>query len=113
MKMFVVTTPKLQVKKSCCGIGKFSHLNFKAINSLVNRELIRDTPALKFQQEEICEACQKGNVKISSHKSEYSLITTPLQLIHMDLFGPMNVLSLSKKRYALIMVDDFSRYTWV
>ena len=31
----------------------------------------------------------------------------------MDLFGPMNVLSLSRKKYALVMVDDFSRYTWV
>ena len=40
-------------------------------------------------------------------------ITKPLQLIHMDLFGLVNVLSLSRKRYALVMVDDFSKYTWV
>ena len=31
----------------------------------------------------------------------------------MDLFGLVNVMSLSKKRYALVMVDDFSMYTWV
>ena len=31
----------------------------------------------------------------------------------MDLFGPVNVMSLAKKKYALVMVDDFSRYTWV
>ena len=31
----------------------------------------------------------------------------------MDLFGHVNVMSLSKKRYALVMVNDFSRYTWV
>ena len=40
-------------------------------------------------------------------------ITDPLQLIHMDLFGPVNVMSLSGKRYALVIVDDFSKYTWV
>ena len=37
----------------------------------------------------------------------------PFFLIHMDLFGPVNILSLSNKRYALVLVDDFSRYTWV
>ena len=67
---------------------KLSHLNFKAINSLVKREMLRDIPALEFKQEEVCEACQKGKMKRSSHKSkEFSSITSPLQLIHMDLFG--------------------------
>ena len=31
----------------------------------------------------------------------------------MDLLGPVNVMSLSRKRYALVIVDDFSKYTWV
>ena len=31
----------------------------------------------------------------------------------MDLFGPVNVMYLSKKKYALVIVDDFSRYNWV
>ena len=31
----------------------------------------------------------------------------------MDLFGPVNIMSMSKKRYALVIVDDFSKYTWV
>ena len=84
------------------------------MNSLEKRELIRDMPALEFVQDEVCEACQKGKIKRSSHKSKLlTSITKPLQLIHMDLFGPVNVLSLSRKRYALVMVDDFSRYTWV
>ena len=40
-------------------------------------------------------------------------ITEPLQLLHMDLFGPVNVMYLLRKRYALVIVDDFSKYTWV
>ena len=40
-------------------------------------------------------------------------ITEPLQLLDMDLFGPVNIMSLSRKRYALVIVDDFSKYTWV
>ena len=40
-------------------------------------------------------------------------ITEPLQLLHMDLFGPVNIMSMSKKKYALVIVDDDSKYTWV
>jgi len=73
---------------------KLSHLNFKAINTLVKKELVRDMPKLEFAQVEVCEACQKGKMKRSSHKSKtVNSISAPLQLIHMDLFGPVNVLS--------------------
>ncbi|KAL8095602.1 hypothetical protein AgCh_036862 [Apium graveolens] len=93
---------------------KLSHLNFKAINTLVKKELVRDMPSLEFTQLEVCEACQKGKMKRSSHKSKsVNSISAPLQLIHMDFFGPVNVLSISRNKYALVMVDDFSRYTWV
>ena len=34
-------------------------------------------------------------------------------MLHLDLFGPVNVLSISKKRYALVIVDEFTRFTWV
>ena len=84
------------------------------MNSLTKRELIRDMPSLDFVQNEACEACQQGKIKRASHKSKSATsITKPLQLIHMDLFGPVNMLSLSRKKYALVMIDDFSRYTWV
>nr|GEW02445.1 ribonuclease H-like domain-containing protein [Tanacetum cinerariifolium] len=35
-----------------------------------------------------------------------------LQLLHMDLCGPMRVASINEKRYVLVIVDDYSRYTW-
>ena len=93
---------------------KLSHLNFKTMNSLVKRELVRGLPQMEFCQEGLCEACEKGKSKKASHRSkDMSSITEPLQLIHMDLFGPVNIMSLSKKKYALVIVDDYSKYTWV
>ena len=93
---------------------KLSHLNFKTMNSLVKRELVKGLPQMEFTQKGVCEACQKGNSKKAPHKStDTSAITEPLQLIHMDLFGPVKVMSLSEKRYALVIVDDYSKYTWV
>ena len=40
-------------------------------------------------------------------------ITNPLHLLHMDLFGPVNVASIDAGRYALVILDDFSKFTWV
>ncbi|XP_074346879.1 uncharacterized protein LOC141685688 [Apium graveolens] len=67
-------------------------------------------PALEFAQNEICEACQKGKIKRFSHKRKVvNSNNAPLQLIHMNLFGPVNVMFISRKKYALVMVDDYSR----
>ena len=93
---------------------RLSHLNFKTMNSLVKRELVRGLPQMEFTQKGLCEACQKEKSKKSSHKgTNTSIIIEPLQLLPMDLFGPVNVMSMSKKRYNLVIVDDYSKYTWV
>ncbi|KAI3729612.1 hypothetical protein L6452_18273 [Arctium lappa] len=42
----------------------------------------------------------------------YNLLSVS-QLLHMDLFGPTNVMSIGKKSYYLVIVDDYSRFTWV
>ena len=84
------------------------------MNSLVKRELVRGLPDMEFCNEGLCEACEKGKSNKASHRSKDSTsINVPLQLLHMDLFGPMNVLSFSRKRYAMVIVDDFSKYTCV
>uniref|UniRef100_A0A161ZMT4 Integrase catalytic domain-containing protein n=1 Tax=Daucus carota subsp. sativus TaxID=79200 RepID=A0A161ZMT4_DAUCS len=84
------------------------------MNSLVKRELVRGLPQKEFCQEGLCDACEKGKSKKASHRSKgMTDIGSPLQLIHMDLFGPVNIPSISRKRYALVIVDDYSKYTWV
>ncbi|KAL8104067.1 hypothetical protein AgCh_028338 [Apium graveolens] len=89
-------------------VSQFADKGFKAINTLVKKELVRDVPNLEFAQDEVCDACQKGKMKRLSHKSKtVNSISAPLQLIHIALFGPVNVHSISRKRYALMMVDDY------
>ena len=84
------------------------------MSSLVKRELLRGLPNMEFCKEGLCEACEKGKSKKSSHRSkDMTSITETLQILHMDLFGPVNVMSLSRKRYALVIVNEFSMYTWV
>ena len=58
---------------------RLSHLNFKSMNSLVKRKLVRGLPQMEFTQEGLCEAYQKGKSKKASHKgTDTSTITEPL-----------------------------------
>ncbi|KAK1401563.1 hypothetical protein POM88_001168 [Heracleum sosnowskyi] len=92
---------------------KLSHLNFKVMNDLVRKDLSRGIPQVEFSKDGLCDACQKGKQKKASFKSKTeSSIVQQLELLHMDLFGPVNVMSISKKKYCLVIVDDFSRFTW-
>ena len=80
----------------------------------MKKDLVRGLPQQKFCQEGLCEDCQMGKLKRAVHKSKHvNTNMEPLKLIHMDLFGPVNVSSLERNRYALVLVDDYSRYTWV
>jgi transposase InsO family protein len=37
----------------------------------------------------------------------------PLEMLHMDLFGPVAYISIGGNKYGLIIVDDYSHFTWV
>ena len=69
---------------------------------------------IKFEEDKICDACQMGKETKSIFKSKNMISTTrPLQLLHMDLFGPSKIASYGGNCYACVIVDDFSRFTWV
>ena len=92
---------------------KLNHLNFKTINQLARKHLVEGLPNIVFKKNQICDACQKGKQIKSSFKSKsHESTSRPLSLLHMDLFGPVYPVSLSGKKYTLVVVDDFSRYTW-
>nr|GFB89901.1 retrovirus-related Pol polyprotein from transposon TNT 1-94 [Tanacetum cinerariifolium] len=62
----------------------------------------------------MCSACEQGKIHQKHHKSKTAFASIkPLYLLHMDLCGPMRVQSINGKRYVLVVVDDYSRYTWV
>ncbi|KAJ9547073.1 hypothetical protein OSB04_019616 [Centaurea solstitialis] len=92
---------------------RMCHMNFKNMNKLVKNNLVRGLPRKEFTCNDNCVASLKGKQHKTSHKSkEVNSISSSPQLIHMDLFGPTNVMSIGKKSYCLVIVDDFSRYTW-
>jgi hypothetical protein len=67
-----------------------------------------------FEKDRPCAACQAGKQVGSTHHSKNVMTTSrPLELLHMDLFGLVAYLSIGGSKYGLIIVDDFSRFTWV
>jgi transposase InsO family protein len=39
--------------------------------------------------------------------------TRPLEMLHIDLFRPIIYISIGDNKYCLIIIDDYSRFTWV
>nr|GEV99648.1 retrovirus-related Pol polyprotein from transposon TNT 1-94 [Tanacetum cinerariifolium] len=93
---------------------RLSHFNFTTINNLVKNNLVQGLPKMKFEKDHLCSACEQGKIHRKHHKSKTAFASDkPLYLIHMNLCGPMRVESINGKRYVLIVVDDYSQYTWV
>nr|GEU70307.1 retrovirus-related Pol polyprotein from transposon TNT 1-94 [Tanacetum cinerariifolium] len=100
------------------GCSKHMTGNLKLLINFVEKflgtnDIVVGLPKLKFVKDHLCSSCKLGKAK---RKSFYTK-TTPsskrrLQLLHMDLCGPMRVASINGKRYVLVIVDDYSRYTW-
>ncbi|GKD59628.1 putative ribonuclease H-like domain-containing protein, partial [Tanacetum coccineum] len=71
-------------------------------------------PLKIFENDHTCVACQKGKQHKASYKAKLgSSISQPLQMLHMDLFGPTSIRSINHKTYCFVVTDDFSRFSWV
>lgn len=93
---------------------RFGHASLSLIDKLRSKNLVRGLPQIKFCKTQNCDACIKGKHTRSSFKSKLHISTSkPLELLHMDLCGPVTLQSRSGKQYILVIVDDYSRYTWV
>ncbi|GJZ23869.1 putative ribonuclease H-like domain-containing protein [Tanacetum coccineum] len=93
---------------------RLGHVNFKTMNKLVKGNLVRGLPSKLFEINQTCVACQKEKQhRAFCNTKKVSSISQPLQMLHIDLFGPTFVKSLMKKMYCLVVTNDFSRFSWV
>nr|GEX71506.1 hypothetical protein [Tanacetum cinerariifolium] len=96
-----------------CTVG-YLILNFGTLNKLAKDGLARGISKLKFKKDHLYSAYASGESKKSSHQPKVEDTNQEkLYLLHMDLCGPMHVESINGKKYILVIVDDYSRFTWV
>nr|GEX17667.1 retrovirus-related Pol polyprotein from transposon TNT 1-94 [Tanacetum cinerariifolium] len=105
---------KASKNKSWLWHRRLNHLNFDTINDLARKYLVRGLPRLKFEKDHLCTACQVGKSKKHTHKPKAKNTNVEvLHTLHMDLCGSMRVQTINGKKYILVIVDDYSRFTWI
>ncbi|GJR87533.1 putative ribonuclease H-like domain-containing protein [Tanacetum coccineum] len=93
---------------------RLGHINFKIMNKLMKGNLVRGLPSKLFENDHTCVAWKKEKQHKASCKTKLvSSISQPLQMLHIDLFGPTFVRSINHKIYCLVVTDDYSRFSWV
>nr|GEY28256.1 retrovirus-related Pol polyprotein from transposon TNT 1-94 [Tanacetum cinerariifolium] len=90
------------------------HLNFDTINDLAKNDLVSGLPKFKYHKEHLCPSCEQAKSKRASHPPKpVPNSRQRLHFLYIDLCGPIRIASINGKRYVLVIVDDYSRYTWV
>ncbi|KAJ9567112.1 LOW QUALITY PROTEIN: hypothetical protein OSB04_003078 [Centaurea solstitialis] len=120
--IYLMCFETLEVKEEICLVSsneeawlwhtRFCHLNFHTLDKLVKLKLVKGLPDIMIEKDHICSACEMGKLKCLPIKPNPSF-DKPLQMLHVDLCGPIAKQSLNGKKYSLVCVDEFSRYTWV
>jgi transposase InsO family protein len=93
---------------------RLAHVGMKNLHKLLKGEHILGLTNVYFEKDRICSACQAGK-QVGAHHPHKNIMTTdrPLELLHMDLFGLIAYISIGRSKYCLVILDDYSRFTWV
>ncbi|KAK1681111.1 hypothetical protein QYE76_041959 [Lolium multiflorum] len=93
---------------------RLGHVNMRNLKQLLKGEHIVGLTDISFEKDRVCSACVAGKQLKKKHPIK-SIVTTsrPLELLHLDLFGPSHYDTLGGSKYGLVIVDDYSRYSWV
>jgi hypothetical protein len=92
---------------------RLAHVGMNTLNKLLKKELVRGLKDVKFKKDKPCSVCQASKQVVNTHPTKaYMSTLRVLELLHMDLFGPITYKSLGGNLYCLVIVYDYSRYTW-
>jgi hypothetical protein len=93
---------------------RYGHLNNKSIQIMQQKQMVKGLPKFKEAADNVCKICNVGKQQRQEFpkKSKWRA-SNKLELIHGDLCGLITPISHSGKRYLLVLVDDFSRKTWI
>lgn len=117
--LYLVNFDACEAKISTCFFTKSSlgwlwhrrlgHAGMKQLNWLIKHDLHKGLKDVQFEKDRLCSACQAGKQAASTHPNKSMKSTSkPLELLHMDLFGPTTYMSNGANKYGFVIVDDFT-----
>jgi hypothetical protein len=90
---------------------RLAHVGMKNLHKLLKGEHVLGLTNVCFEKDRPCAVCQARKQVGTTHQSKNVITTSrPLELLHMNLFGPIAYLSIGGSKYDLVIVDDFSRF---
>jgi transposase InsO family protein len=93
---------------------QLAHVGMRNLAKLQKDEHILGLTNIVFEKDRLCSACQAEKQVGAHHPAKNFLSSSrPLKLLHMDLFGPIAYISIDCNKYGLVIVDEFSCFTWV
>lgn len=122
--LYVVDFGKKPTREETCLMAKvdvgwlwhrrLAHVNMRSLQSLLKGEHVLRLTNVSFNKDRVCSVCIEGKLHEKAHHHKTIITSTRhLKLLRIDLFGPPTYDSLGGKKYCLVIVDDYSRYTWV
>ena len=91
---------------------RITHIHMHHLNKVISKNLVDGLPRIKFEKDHICEACLKGKqVKNSFKLKNFVLTSRPLELLHIDLFGPSRIMNIGKNYRELKWVEKIESFT--
>jgi transposase InsO family protein len=93
---------------------RLAHVGMRNLHKLQKDGHIIGLTNTVFEKDRSCGACQ-ARKQVGTHHHAKNIMTTtrPLEMLHMDLFGPIAYISIGGNKYGLVIVDDYSHFTWV
>jgi hypothetical protein len=93
---------------------RLAHVSMRNLQKLQKEGHILGLMNVSFEKDRPCGACQAGKQVGELHHAKNIMTTTrPLEMLHMYLFGHITYISIGGNKHGLIIIDDYSRFTWV
>lgn len=102
-----------QLNESWLWHRRLGHMSFDNLVQISKKEAVRDLSKLEKPADIVCKDYQMGKQTRTSFKSKDLSYTKPFELVHTDLCGPNRTASLQGEKYFMLLIDDFSRMTWM
>jgi hypothetical protein len=103
----------IKSSRGCLWHRRLAHVGMNQLKKLMKYDLIIGlNNNIIFEKNKLCSACQAGKQVGNTHPPKSVMSTSKLlELLHIDLFGPITYGSIGGNSYGLVVVDDYSRYT--
>jgi hypothetical protein len=89
------------------------HVNYQRLQDLQTKQVVLGLPKFSGHKTQICEACQLGKQHRLPFPNERNRSCNKLDLIHSDVWGPAQNVSLGRSRYFVSFIDDYTQHTWI